>query len=465
MSRPRIVLPGFLALMLLLAACQGDAGSPGGEGEEAAGEGAEGEAVEAPTDLSGSLFAFGFGYQTGDEIAKVRIDRFRELYPDVDLTFSESGFEEQPFLSALASGEPPDLVNIPRNILGTFIARNVLEPLDDCIAQEAIDTGVFYESALSQVSVDGSIYAIPEFLNSRVWMINNEAFKDAGLDPEGLDLSDWDAIAEANEKLTKMDGDRLNRIGIDPKLPEFLPLWSWANGAPMISEDGTESMLDDPGVAEALEYGNSLHDPAGGRTQFLDFRDTWDFFGAENQFMTDQLGAMPMEQWYLNVLAESSPGVDLTVRPFETPDGEPITWSDGNSWAIPTGNANFDAACAFVRVMTEADTWIEAAEARAEQREKDGQPNLGVYTGNREADEAIFADIDLSDYPQFEEAVRVVLEVQEQSFGLPPSPAAAQFENAWTSAVNEVMTGDGDPAQALQQADQQAQDDIDGAAR
>jgi multiple sugar transport system substrate-binding protein len=88
-----------------------------------------------------------------------------------------------------------------------------------------------------------------------------------------------------------------------------------------------------------------------------------------------------------------------------------------------------------------------------------------VYTGNREADETIFADIDLSDYPQFEEAVRVVLEVQEQSFGLPPSPAAAQFENAWTSAVNEVMTGDGDPAQALQQADQQAQDDIDGAAR
>ena len=101
--------------------------------------------------------------------------------------------------------------------------------------------------------------------------------------------------------------------------------------------------------------------PAGGRAAFLDFRDTWDFFGAENQYANDQLGAMPMEQWYLNVLAENSPDVEITVRPFETRDGEPITWADGNSWAITADSDNKEAACAFAATMTNADTWIAAA--------------------------------------------------------------------------------------------------------
>ncbi|MBA2528816.1 MAG: extracellular solute-binding protein [Euzebyales bacterium] len=474
MSPRRMLIPGLMAIAVLLAACQGEAppAAPGGGATEAgateagATEAGATEATEAAAELSGSLFAFGFGYKTGDEIAKIRVDRFRKQFPDVKVTFSESGFEAQQFLSALASGEPPDLVNVPRNTIGTFIARGVLEPLDDCIAKEGIDMGAFYESAVAQVTVDGSPYALPEFFNSRIWIMNNPAFKEAGLDPEELDLSDWDAIAAANEKLTKKSGDRLNRIGIDPKLPEFLPLWAWANDSPMISEDGLQSQLEAPGVAEALQFSNGLHEPAGGRTTFLDFRDTWDFFGSKNQFVTDQLAAMPMEQWYLDVLAEASPDVDITVRPFQTRDGEPITWSDGNAWAIPAEARNPEAACAFIRVMTEKDSWLEAAEGKAKQRKKDGAPFIGVYTGNAEADDMIFKEVvDLSKSPELERAVQTVLEVQKHAFALPPSPAAAQFESAWISAVDDVMTGKGDPAEALQGADQKAQDEIEGAAR
>ncbi|MDQ3709109.1 MAG: extracellular solute-binding protein, partial [Actinomycetota bacterium] len=401
----------------------------------------------------------------GDEIAKVRIDRFREEYPDAKVTFSESGFEAQPFLSALASGEPPDMVNMPRNTIGTFIARGVLAPLDDCIAQEGIDMGVFYDSAVQQVTVDGTAYALPEFLNSRIWILSNPAFEEAGLDPETIDLSDWDAIADANEQLTKMDGNRLNRIGIDPKLPEFLPLWTWANDSPMISEDGLQSQLEAPGVAEALEFSNGLHEAAGGRTKFLDFRDTWDFFGEENQFVADQLAANPFEQWYLNVLADVSPNVDITVRPFETRGGEPFTWSDGNAWAIPAEASNPEAACAFISTMTNAETWIEAAELRAKNRKQDKEPNLGVYTANREADEVIFEGLNLDKWPNLEQAVQTVLDVQESGRSIPPSPAAAAYETAWTTAVNEVMTGGGEPAAALEAADQEAQEAIEAAAR
>lgn len=449
MSTRRIV-PALLVAMLVFAAC-GDDDTPS-------------EPSADPADVTGDLFAFGFGYETGDQIAQVRIDEFRDAYPDVDVSFSESGFDNQTFLSALASGEPPDVVNLPRSSIGTYIARGVLEPLDECIEQEEIDMDVYYPAGVGQVTVDGTHYAIPEFFNSRVWMINNTVFEEAGIDPATLDLSDWDAIAAANEQLTQMDGGQLNRIGIDPKLPEFLPLWSNSNGAPMLLDEGRTSNLDDPAVIEALEFSNSLHEPAGGRTTFLDFRDTWDFFGAENQFATGELAAMPMEIWYLNVLAEASPDVDLTVRPFMTREGEPITFADGNSWAISTSTDNAAAACAFIATMTSTETWVAAAEARAETRAEEGLANLGVYTGNREADEVIFTEIvDLSEFPAMAEAVEVIREVQDQAVAFPPSPAAAEFEAAWVAAVNAVMTGEAEAAAELQETDEAIQATIDAA--
>jgi multiple sugar transport system substrate-binding protein len=465
MSR-RGSLSVLLVVTALLAAACGGGGGGGSEDQAGGGDGGDGGESVAPEDVSGELFAFGFGYDTGDIIAKTRVDAFNEQYPNVTVEFSESGFESQPFLSALASDDPPDLVNIPRNQLGTYIARGVLAPLDDCIAQQGVDTNLFYQAGLDQVTVDGTLYAFPEFFNTRVWILNNSVFEDAGLDPEQVDLSDWDAIAEANEQLTQTEGGNVTRIGLDPKLPEFLPLWAWANGAPMISEDGQQAQLDSPGVAEALTFAASMHELAGGRVPFLDFRDTWDFFGAANQYAEDQIGGMPIEQWYLGVLGEVSPDEEITVRPFQTREGEDITWADGNSWAITTSSDNYAAACAFAASMVSTDGWIAAAEAGAEERAAEDQLFTGVYTGNREADEQIFSEIvDLSESPPLEAAVQAVVEGQEQAFALPPSPAAHEFEDAYLSAGNAVLDENTPAEQALQEAQQTAQTAIQSAAR
>jgi multiple sugar transport system substrate-binding protein len=437
---------------------QGGSGAPAGSTAPSGG----GSALQA----SGKLFAYGFSYKTGDIIATTRADEFQKKYPDVSVTYSESGFDDQQFVSALASSDKPDVARIPRNKIGTYIARGVLEPMDECFSKSGFDPSVFYDAARNDVTVGGKMYAVPEFFNTRVWFIDNKAFKDAGLNPEELDWSDWNAIADANKKLAKVQGGKVTRIGIDPKLPEFLPLWAAANGGQVLSDDGMESKLDDAKVVEALTSSSQLINDEGGYTAFKDFRDTWDFFGAKNQLAQNQVGAWPQEQWYLNVLAQNSPDVDFTVKPFLTRDGQPITLEDGDSWAIVKGTDNPDAACAFATTMVATDTWIAAAKARQAKAEKDGKPQTGVYSGNREADKVIFEKyVPLSDLPPaFGDAVKVVLDTQEKAFGLPPSPAAAEFQQAMTDAVNRALTGT-PPAEALKQADQEAQDAIDAAAR
>ena len=75
----------------------------------------------------------------------------------------------------------------------------------------------------------------------------------------------------------------------------------------VISPDGKTARLDDPKVGEALSTGLSLIGAQGGWGNFKAFRDTWDFFGRNNQVAADQVGAWPMESFYYNVLAEGAP--------------------------------------------------------------------------------------------------------------------------------------------------------------
>ena len=104
--------------------------------------------------------------------------------------------------------------------------------------------------------------------------------------------------------MVKFDSSgKVTRIGFDPKMPEFFPLWAKAYGVDILSKDGLTPHLNDPRAVKALTYAMSLINAQGGWDKFKSFRDTWDFFGSKNQVAKDQVGAWPMEQWYYNVLA------------------------------------------------------------------------------------------------------------------------------------------------------------------
>lgn len=411
---------------------------------------------------SGSLSVMGFSLP--DEVATVRVDRFRELYPDVELNITEGGLDQQQFLTAVASGNAPDVVYMSRELLSTYAVRGALMPLDDCIANQEIDMSQYRQAAIDQVTVDGQVYGIPEFFNVILVIANTAALEEAGLTIDDVDVSDWDKIAEINDALTKIEDGQVTRIGFDPKLPEFLPLWAKANGVSLISDDGRTPNLNDPAVVEALEFTVGLHDAAGGRQDFMAFRDTWDFFGSNNQFVQDQLGVFPMEQWYVNVLSDVSPDAPVDFLPFTDREGNPISYVTGNSWAIPTGSSNPEAACAFAKTMTEADAWIAAAEERARLRSEAGTTNTGIYSGNLLADEVIFGEIiQPSGNEKLDKAIAVAVEAMDGGFGIPANPAGSEFRQAWQDAVNRVLNGEQSAQEALDQAQEEAQAAFDEA--
>ena len=423
------------------------------------GQSAETDAEYDPgAELSGSLSVMGFSGV--DEVATTRIEMAETELGDVEVELIEGDLDIQQFLSAVASGEPPSLLYADRDQIGSLAARGAIIPLEDCIDGEGIETGDFVESALDQVTLDGTIYGIPEFNSVQLTMANQQLLEAAGVTIEDVNGSDREAMTDAAGKLVQKQGDNVAVIGVDSKLPEFLALWVAAAGGSLISEDGRTAQLDSDEAVEALEWASGIYEAQGGFPAIKATRDAADFFGAGNQFATNTLGAMPMEQWYLNVLNEVSPDAPMAFDTVRTTDGEPIAYATGSAWAIPSGSDNPEAACRWARVMTSVDAWRAAADARLALREEDGLPFTGILTGNTVADEEIEGMTTAEEEP-WASGVAAMYEANANTFALPANPADAEFEDAMFEAVNSVLNGESEPADALAKAQETAQAALD----
>ena len=412
------------------------------------------------SDTGGALTTLGFGLP--DEIASTRVELFKKQHPDVDLRINEGGFDAQQFLSSVASGRPPDLIYLDREVLASYAHRGALEPLTSCVDRAGIRLGDYRKSAVAQTTVDGVLYGIPEFSIVPVVLVNDKAAADAGVRPQDIDTSDWNGLRALGDRMTKRSGGKLTRLGFYPKVPDFFPLWVRAAGGDILSADGGTAQLDSPQAKEALSYAKDVYDRAGGYPAVKAFNDSWDFFGEKNQFATDQVGIMLMENWYLNVLADVSPNAPVTVLPFTDRQGRPLTWGTGSAWAIPKGARHVEAACDFIATMTATETWVAAAKARVAKRAEEKKPFTGLYTANRVADEQIYREVYRpSGVRWLDEGVKVLVSVQDAAFTTPPSPAGAEVKDEWESADNRVLQNGDDVATTLESAQRQAQSAID----
>jgi multiple sugar transport system substrate-binding protein len=403
---------------------------------------------------NGTLNIMGFG--KGDDVAESRAAIASKVVGGT-INRPSGSFNDQTFLAAVASGNPPDLVYLDRQKVGSYAAKGAFMPLTSCIKSQKINMKQYRQAAVNEVTFKNQVYGIPEFYDVRTILVDNKVLDQSGVSIGALNPAKPAALLAAAKKMVKFDSNgNVTRIGFDPKMPEFFPLWAKAYGVDILSKDGLKANLNAPGAVKALTYAMSLINAQGGWNKFKSFRDTWDFFGSDNQVQKNQVGAWPMEQWYYNVLAGSSPDVHITALQFRNLKNQPINYETGSAWAIPKGAKNPQAACAWAKTMTSVSTWMAAAKNRAALRKASKQPYTGISTGNSVADQDIYKQTYTSINPYFDETVKKVLDVQRFSFGIPASPASAEFQAAWQNAVNRVLAGQQTPKQALDQAQKEA---------
>jgi multiple sugar transport system substrate-binding protein len=376
-----------------------------------------------------TLNIMGFG-TNGDDIAMTRFNLAKAAIAPTQVNAPNGGFDDQTFLAAVASGNVPDLVYMDRASVGTYAANGALQPLTSCIKSQNIDTSQYRPAALSQVTYKGKIYGIPEFFDVRTIIADYSVMQQAGVSIKQLNTA-------------------------DPKLPEFFPLWAKVYGVDILSANGLTPHLNDPRAVKALQFAYGLIQAQGGYNAFMSFRNTWDFFGSGNQVAKDQVGAWPMEDWYVNVLGGNSPQVHTLLIPVRTLTGHVINYTSGSAWAIPKGAKDAADACKWAKTMTSVSTWVAAANNRISLRNAKSRYFTGLRTGNTKADQAIYK-LYHGTNSWFNQNVKTLEGVMPYSFSIPASPASAAFQTAWMNAVTRVLQGQQTPKQALDQAQAEA---------
>src|SRR5215212_6826583 len=359
------------------------------------------------TAAAGTLNIYGYG--PGDDIQENRAAFAKSKLPNTDINRPAGDFNAQSFLTRLASGDVPDLVRMGRPSVAQYAAKGVLRPMDSCLTKAV--RAQYRVGAMRAMTYKGHYYGLPEFTNQVTLIVNQSAFKDAGVPLSAAQTKNWKQLLATAKKLTKRNasGD-LTRIGFDPKIPEFFPLWVKWYGKDILSKNGLKAQLNSPQAIAALTYTVSVINAEGGWNKFKAFRDTFDFFGRDNPLVKDQLGFWPMESFIYNVFSNNSPNVDLLARFFTNRRGGPITMFSGNGWVVPKGSKNADAACDYMKAVTSVDAWMVAAKKRYDARKAAGSTFTGVYTANTIADKKTYEDIYQSfGHPQFDNAVKILV--------------------------------------------------------
>ncbi|QYM64789.1 extracellular solute-binding protein [Microbacterium sp. Se5.02b] len=141
------------------------------------------------------------------------IDEFMAEHPNITV-------EAQPSSSASTAGSvqqqvlaggAPDVAQLTFNELDFAATTLGAQNLSAVVGEEGLDEEFggdhpYHERARALADWDGATYGIPYVFSTPVLWINEDLFAQAGLDPETADLSTWDAVQAAGEKITAATG-------------------------------------------------------------------------------------------------------------------------------------------------------------------------------------------------------------------------------------------------------------------
>jgi len=405
-----------------------------------------------------------YGYGPGDDVAKSLVSFTKERLGSASVENPAGGFDDQAFLARVASGDAPDVVWMGRDRVGTYASKGALQPFTSCIKSQKINMKQYRDAARKEVTYKGKVYGIPAFTNQITIVVNDSALKGTGVSVKQISTTNWNKLLAVTKKLTKFDSSgKLTRIGFDPKIPEYLPLWvKWfgkGNQGKIISDDGLHARLNSPQAVKALTFTVRLINAQGGWNKFKAYRDTFDFFGSGNQVAKDQIAAFPYESFIWNVFADNSPTERLHANYFTNSKGGPMTMFSGNAWVIPKGAKDTGDACKWAKWMTSTNAWINAAQNRANIRKRDNRAFTGLFTGNTTADLRIFQGViaKSTKQPWYNPIVQRLYRAPRYAFALPISPGGQEFRQAYSDAINRVLAGQQSPKAALDRAQKEAQ--------
>ncbi|GAA2719593.1 ABC transporter substrate-binding protein [Cellulomonas aerilata] len=410
-----------LSAVLLVAACSG------GGGPRAAQEAEESAAPLAATYEGPEVtLQFWNGFTGADgPFMQSLVDEFNTEHDNITVAMESQAWAEyyESVPAAVSTGNGPHIGAMHVDQVATYAARNVLSSVDDVAEVLALEEDAFAPAVWQAGLYDDRRYSVPLDVHPIGFFYNRTLMEQAGLDPENppQDRESYEAALDAFQEAG------IQGHWVSPYAPGARMFESLAKqfGAELYSEDGEQATWDSPEALEALEWMLGLVEEGHSPPDVANPAEAIAFQNGENPFYWGGI-------WMINTFAPET-DLDWGVAPL------PVI---GEEQAVFAGSHQL--------VLLERQEWTpDERQASAVFIDWVVDNSLGWAEGGQ-----VPAAAEVRESPEFAALphVPVFASELEDTFFPPSLPGIAESQTILWTALNEVLLGDRDPQEALEES-------------
>ena len=248
----------------------------------------------------------------------------------------------------LRAGSPPDLIDINSSWNVPFAATGALAALDDDVAAAKLDLSDMVPAALAASKLNGKLYGLPYRAESHALLYNKGLFREAGLDPDKPPQT-WSELLEAAKKLTRTNAAGQQQYGLGvvgggevANLITRMVPFIWSNGGDVLSDDGTQVLINRPEAVQAVTFYTELYTKYGVAPPSTLQNDG---LALRRLFTNGVIAMYPSGQFDLAPIHQEAPKLELGVGLLPRADGGKIAGVLGGwSFILPKASAHHAAA-------------------------------------------------------------------------------------------------------------------------
>jgi multiple sugar transport system substrate-binding protein len=398
-----------------------------------------------------------------EPIVLEQIRKFQEKYPHATVNVTQyqqagetTAMQAARFLAAIAAGTPPDVFMVHAQDAIGLAERNALTFLDPYLKRDRVAMEeVWFPSTMALIQLAGpKTFALPQTAaGDNPYVFFNKAMLRA-VGAAEAQLATWEGLVTASRSLTRAEGDGFAQIGFPFPGAGFTD-WQTVNGGELLSRDGRKTAFNTAEGRGTLTYltdaVRSLYGSAERLNAFLSVQRGHTRGPTDSAWINNKMGVWASGPWVwqetptqaaqLEMGAARMPVNKANPRSRQTTLAESV-WT----WAIGAGVKRPDDAWLLER-------WMSFDE---------GHKGLMIGMGRATMVKKVVQDKAFFDANP---GWNLVLETIAAATPCPPCRAWDKVKPVMNRVVTDVLSGKAGVADALTQAERDAQVILDEAYR
>lgn len=341
---------------------------------------------------------------------------FEKVNPNVTVEVVTQ-IDRAKLLFAIATGTAPDIITLVTPI-AELSDRGLLTPLNSYLqSSKVIKRSDYHSSIIDIYSSKGKLCALPS-ISVGAWLsliYNKTVFQEAGLDPNNPART-LDDLTIAHKKLTRFQGDVLQRLGLNPAGSMggiyFPETWGQVFNAKCVDTKAGRIIFDSPEMTKAVSYVDSFYRICNPQQ----LTNWWNKAGDWGASIAN--GSLAMEingDWTAGQVTAMNPKAKIGTYWVPNVLGDRMMAYGGWSLAIPKCSKHPDLAWKLIEYMTTKTPSQVLFD------------KLGFLNGNRR----IQKELDLSSHPEIKWYLNA-MEIADRITTTPDVPM-------WDKCVREIL--------------------------